>query len=58
LDTQTSSEKISNKDLLDTNYNALIILIKNVEAQKYSSPEIQNKINSIKLYLAKYYADE
>jgi hypothetical protein len=58
FDIQTSSEKMSNKDLLDTNYNALILLIKNVESQRNTSPEIQNKINNIKLYLAKYYANE
>jgi hypothetical protein len=58
FDTQTSSEKISNKDLLDTNYNAIITLIKSIESQKYITPKFKNKIDNIKLYLAKHYADE
>jgi hypothetical protein len=57
-DTQSSSEKIGNKDLLDTNYNALIILVQVIEKQKNIAPELKNKIDETKLYLAKYYADE
>ena len=56
IDIQTSSEKVSNKELLDINYNALIILLQKVKDS--TDKDIVNKVSEIKLYLAKYYADE
>ena len=56
FDTQSSSEKISNKEFLDANYNSLILLLKNAEI--IDNIDLKNKINDIKLYLSSYYADE
>lgn len=54
--TMSSLEKKSNKDLLDTNYNALIALLNTTKNS--TDKDLKSKYNEIMLYLAKYYADE
>jgi len=56
LDIKGSKEKKGQKEYLDVQFN---VLIKSLNEQKNNtSPDVQNKINEIKLYLATYYADE
>ena len=57
LDIQSSGEKASNKELLEINYNALVILLEQLKGST-DKDLIINRINEIKLYLARYYADE